>query len=390
MAYQLKTALQKTYAMEIIFWQLMPSHHQSGVMRHLAKTWNREMHAVFDMKMLPERRKLGWQPPELGTINQHFLEDKKAPRKFVSDFIDRHRDAIHILSGFRGCHSVNSAWAKLRQYPASHLAVIAERPNMLTWKSYPKKLWYKHFIEKHKHRFKAILSMGRLGVKWFRGIGCSDDILFPYMYQHDNSTNQQNSHATEARSGDVKFIYAGQFIRRKGCDLLLEATCILPSNGWSLDLVGEGHELSDYIKSFIDAYKLPVRYIGKWSSSEVLSRLKGYDVCIVPSRHDGWGMVVNEAIEAGLGVIVSDRTGACDLVNASGAGIVVPANNISALSEAMQSVLDNPGYISLWRNRAKEFAPRICASSVGSYLHDVLNYSFLGRGIKKPIAPWVS
>jgi glycosyltransferase involved in cell wall biosynthesis len=374
--------------MEIVFWQLMPSHHQSGVMRLLAKTWNRRVYAVFDMKMLSELRKLGWQPPDLGTIHQHFLEDKKAPRKFVSDFIDGHRDAIHILSGFRGCHSVDSAWVKLRQYPASRLATIAERPNMMTWNSHLKKSWYKHFIKKYNHKFKAILPMGILGVKWFRDIGCSEDILFPYMYQYDNSTIQ-NLQATKIRSDNVKFIYAGQFIRRKGCDLLLRATRVLPSNGWSLDLVGEGHELGGYIKSFIDTHKLPIRYIGKWSSSEVVSRLKRYDICIVPSRHDGWGMVVNEAIEAGLGVIVSDRTGACDLVNASGAGIVVPANNVSALSGAMQSVLDNPEQVSLWQKQAKKFAPIICASSVGSYLYDVLTYSFLGRDIKRPEAPWL-
>jgi glycosyltransferase involved in cell wall biosynthesis len=374
--------------MEIVFWQLMPSHHQSGVMRHLAKAWNRKIHAVFDIKMLPDRKKLGWQSPDLGSINTHFLEDIKNTQKFVSDFIDEHRDAIHILSGFRGCNSVDSAWAKLMQYQVSRLAVIAERPNMLTWKSHLKKFWYKRFIEKYKQRFKAILPMGRLGVKWFRDIGCSDDVLFPYMYQYDNTTNQ-HSQAIRARSGDMKFIYAGQLIQRKGCDLLLEATRMLPSNGWSLDLVGEGHELGDYVKSFIDTYKLPVRYIGKWNSSEVVSRLKVYDICIVPSRHDGWGMVVNEAIEAGLGVIVSDRTGACDLVNASGSGIVVPANNVPALSGAMQIALDNPEQVSSWQKRAKEYVPRICASSVGSYLYDVLAYSFLNCDTKRPEAPWL-
>ncbi len=375
--------------MDIVFWQLMPSHHQSGVMRHLAKTWNRKMHAVFDMKMLPERRKLGWQPPDMDSIELHFLDEEKNPQKFVSDFVAEHRDAIHVLSGFRGCHSVELAWAKLRQYPTSRLAVIAERPNMQTWKSYLKKLWYKHFIKKYRRRFKAILPMGRLGMKWFQGIGCSEDALFPYMYQNDSMTAQQNTQTAAARSGNVKFVYAGQFIRRKGCDLLLRAIRMLPSNGWSLDMVGEGGELNDYIKSFIDSNKLPIRYIGKCNSSEVVSCLQRYDVCIVPSRHDGWGMVVNEAIEAGLGVIVSDRTGASDLVEVSGAGIVVPANNVSALSGAMQSVLDNPGQVSLWQMKAKKFAPRICASSVGSYLHDVLTYSFLGRDIKRPEAPWL-
>lgn len=374
--------------MEIVFWQLMPSHHQSGVMRHLADTWNKQVHAVFDMKMLPEREKLGWQIPNLGTIDKHFLENENIPRKFVQDFITEHREAIHILSGFRGCRSVDLAWRYLKKHPKSHLAVIAERPNMLTWKSHFKKLWYKYFIEKYKLRFKAILSMGTLGVEWFRGIGCPDDILFPYMYQYDGMTTKQNSRKAEICRNNVKFIYAGQFIKRKGCDLLLQATRMLSPKGWSLDLVGEGYELGDYIDTFINSHKLPIRYIGKWDSGKVVSHLREYDVCIVPSRHDGWGMVVNEAIEAGLGVIVSDRTGSCDLVEASGAGLVVPADNPPALSEAMQSVLVNPELTSLWRKRAIHFSPRICASSIGSYLRDVLAYSFLGSDIKKPKAPW--
>ena len=375
--------------MEIIFWQLMPSHHLSGAMRHLAKVWNKQVHAVFDMKMLSERRKLGWLSPDMGSIKLHFLDEEKNPQKFVSDFVAEHRDAIHVLSGFRGCNSVELAWAKLRQYPTSRLAIIAERPDMQTWKSHLKKLCYKHFIKKYRRRFKAILLMGRLGIKWFQGIGCPNDILFPFAYQFDRAIDHNYLQYLKDFSGELKLIYVGRFIQTKGCDLLLEAMRALPSDGWRLDLVGGGGELSDHVNKFISSSKLPIRYIGIWPSNEVVSRLQRYDVCIVPSRYDGWAMVVNEAIEAGLGVIVSDRTGASDLVEVSGAGIVVPANNIMALSEAMQSVLDNPRLVSLWRQRAIDFAPRIYTSSVGSYLHDVLTYSFLGQGVKRPEAPWL-
>ncbi len=375
--------------MDIVFWQLIPSHHLSGAMQHLAETWNRPVHAVFDLRMLSERKIQGWQPPDMGSIEPHFLEGKKNPNKFVSDFITEHRNAIHILSGFRGCHSVDLAWKKLRQDPTSHLAVIAERPDMRTWKSHLKKLWYKHFIIKYRHRFKAILPMGRLGMKWFQCMGWPDDVLFPFIYQYDGTTNQNHSKHLKDSTDELKLVYVGQFIKRKGCDLLLKATRALPSKGWSLDLVGGGGELSDYVRKFIETCRLPIQYFGKWNSKEVVSCLQKYDVCIVPSRHDGWGMVVNEAIEAGLGVIVSDRTGASDLVEVSGAGTVVASNRTSELSEAIRNVLKKPVTIQAWRKRAIDFTPRISTKMVGTYLHDVLEYTFFGKCIKRPQAPWL-
>ena len=56
---------------------------------------------------------------------------------------------------------------------------------------------------------------------------------------------------------------------------------------------------------------------------------------VLPSRHDGWGVVVNEAIGAGLPIIVSDRVGARDLVENGVNGFITIAGNVDSLASAL-------------------------------------------------------
>ena len=67
-----------------------------------------------------------------------------------------------------------------------------------------------------------------------------------------------------------------------------------------------------------------------------LAVYRAADVLCVPSRHDGWGLVVPEALAAGLPVIASDRTGAAlELLRPRANGWLIPANDETALLAAM-------------------------------------------------------
>jgi glycosyltransferase involved in cell wall biosynthesis len=62
------------------------------------------------------------------------------------------------------------------------------------------------------------------------------------------------------------------------------------------------------------------------------------DVLVLPSDHETWGVVVNEAMAAGVLPVVSDRVGAGpDLVD--GIGEVYPRGDVTALTEALRRVL---------------------------------------------------
>ena len=108
-------------------------------------------------------------------------------------------------------------------------------------------------------------------------------------------------------------------IARKGVDLLLQAFARLDARARLL-LVGREADLPGWLAA------LPAeRARAAWSTRasrppEALPRFFARaDVFVLPSRYDGWGVVVNQALGAGLPILCSDAVGAAaDLVRAGG------------------------------------------------------------------------
>jgi glycosyltransferase involved in cell wall biosynthesis len=66
-------------------------------------------------------------------------------------------------------------------------------------------------------------------------------------------------------------------------------------------------------------------------------------VFVLPSRHEPWGLIVNEVMNAGRAVIVSDEVGCQpDLVEDGVEGCVFPAGDVAALTDALRKVLATP------------------------------------------------
>jgi glycosyltransferase involved in cell wall biosynthesis len=141
------------------------------------------------------------------------------------------------------------------------------------------------------------------------------------------------SPAAEKRAeGDgLTFVFVGATTPVKGLDLLLAAFArtraeapaarlllIGPSGKGAPIPGGEG-----------------VTVLGSLPQPELAARLSAADCLVLPSRNESFGMVVPEALAAGLPVLVSDRVGAKDLVSEGRTGWVVPGGDVAALSERM-------------------------------------------------------
>jgi glycosyltransferase involved in cell wall biosynthesis len=98
--------------------------------------------------------------------------------------------------------------------------------------------------------------------------------------------------------------------------------------------------------------------VGRLSGDEVYKHYAAADVLILPSSREPWGLVVNEAMAAGLPVIVSDRVGsATDLVEGRGTGIVIPHDDVAALTSAMATLAQDQ----LGRERMAQAAKALIA-----------------------------
>lgn len=168
-------------------------------------------------------------------------------------------------------------------------------------------------------------------------------------------------HASARRAGsDTVFLFCGQMIARKGIDLLLQAFARLAGTRTDIRLllVGREAELPGLLAALPATARERVEYAGFQAPDSLPAWFAKADVFVLPSRHDGWGVVVNQALGAGLPCIVSDAVGAGELITNGVHGQIVPAGDATALAEAMLAVAGNAES----RDRQAEAALRLADS----------------------------
>ncbi len=127
----------------------------------------------------------------------------------------------------------------------------------------------------------------------------------------------------------------GQFIHRKGFDILLEACRHIDKN-IGVYIVG-GEPTDEYIK-MKEKYGLTnVHFEGFKTKAELAEYFKMADIFVLPTREDIWGLVINEAMAYGLPVVTTDNCVAgLELVDDKN-GAIVPVEDSKALADVINN-----------------------------------------------------
>jgi glycosyltransferase involved in cell wall biosynthesis len=143
----------------------------------------------------------------------------------------------------------------------------------------------------------------------------------------------------ENKKGKTTFLFAGKVDLQKGVQYLLEAWSMSEFANSKLLLAGK---ISENMKSIKNRYERDdtIRFLG-WRD-DIAEVYANSDVFVLPSLHDGFGMVVTEAMANELPVLISENTGAKDCVREGVDGQVVSIRDSEALAEAMQYMHNNP------------------------------------------------
>ncbi len=89
-----------------------------------------------------------------------------------------------------------------------------------------------------------------------------------------------------------------------------------------------------------------VRFLGFVNQSKLPGVYVASDLLVLPSGHEPWGLVVNEAMGCGLPAVVSDRVGAnLDLITPGVTGEVYPSANVEALANILRQLVSDPSRI---------------------------------------------
>jgi glycosyltransferase involved in cell wall biosynthesis len=141
----------------------------------------------------------------------------------------------------------------------------------------------------------------------------------------------------------LQLIYTGICHARKGLHILLDAMEILYNNRVEcfLTIIGPPGNATAMLRQ---KKQDNVTYIDAVSHIQLASYLQKADVFVFPSFLDSWGMSVVEAMACGLPVIVSENSGAAELVTKE-CGFVIPINNVNILTDKILFFCNNPANV---------------------------------------------
>jgi glycosyltransferase involved in cell wall biosynthesis/peptidoglycan/xylan/chitin deacetylase (PgdA/CDA1 family) len=212
----------------------------------------------------------------------------------------------------------------------------------------------------------AILTTGRKAASMY-GELCPEGTVIDCVPYYLDLSRFLELPLPEITGGCIEFICCCQLIPRKGLDVLLQACERLPAKGWRLTIAGEGELFQSLQSDFAERWpEDQVRFIGPLHFNDRFAAFGGKHVFVLPSRWDGWGMVVPEALAAGLPVISTDRViSAHEFILNGRNGFVIPSDDPGTLADRMLWFLQNSSSIPQMgraaRSALKDYRPEIGA-----------------------------
>lgn len=145
-------------------------------------------------------------------------------------------------------------------------------------------------------------------------------------------------------SGKV-VLYVGQLIARKGVDHFLEAWAKLPASlrdSNTLLIVGSGNSEESFKKQTNELSLKTVHFLGRKAPPELADLYAVASLFVMPSLIEIWGLVTNEAMNAGLPVVCSKHAGcAYELITDDAFGTIIDPEDHEEFSNALEHWLSN-------------------------------------------------
>jgi glycosyltransferase involved in cell wall biosynthesis len=365
--------------MRVWFWQRIVTPHMTELATQLANQ-GCDVTYVAEQPMSADRVEQGWLVPELKGVRLEFAPDADAISTLVASAPD---DSIHICQGIRGNGLVGQAQAALKARGLRQW-VVMETVDDTGWQGAIKRLEYRRLFGIWRKHLRGLLATGHRTPEWVAARGVPQDQVFPFAYFLGDLDSK--IHPPQATRERFRFVFVGQFIERKRLDLLLEALHGIQAQHFELTVIGSGPLESSLRARAEELLPGRVHWIGGLPLNRVPLEMANADCLVLPSRHDGWGAVVSEAMMVGTPVICSDTCGAAGVVRASGKGGVFRSGDCGDLIQNLERVLSIGLIAAKDRMDLANWASCLGAEAGASYLADILKYDD-GLG-EKPAPPW--
>jgi len=331
-----------------------------------------------------------WDVPLLDGYEYEFLENVAThPRTSSFNGLDVPGIRQSLRKGAFDAVLVNgwnhkAAWQTIWAAKQLGLPVLTRGDSHLHTPRSPMKTWIKRISYPLMLRaFDGFLDVGQWSREYYLHYGVRPDRIFhvphvideaQFRHSAESFRNERESIRREWNlpSQAIVFLFAGKFIALKNPMTFLRSLGLAFTEDPAIAglMVGDG-SLRSECQAFASRAGLPAVFTGFLNQSTLVNAFVAADVLVVPSEHETWGIVVNEAMWCGLPCIVSDQVGCGpDLVAAQGAGEVFPLHDEAALAAAMVKFAHNPELRRQSGERAREV---VQAYSVASAVEGTVN-----------------
>jgi glycosyltransferase involved in cell wall biosynthesis len=376
-----------TDELKLTVWMNMPSFYQDSLFNALSSVDGVDLEVVFAGELHSWRTELGWE--RRSSYPRHRFLTSRYALSEAGRIVQSQPERFHVVNGIWA----EPAFSRVLWTLASagrQFAIYTEAPEPGCEGPWPLSALKKSFARLLARRGAALLAISHFAEEYYAQLGFDPRRIYPFGYFREAAA-PGSEWVASARPAKAEIIFVGQLIRRKGIDVLIGAVepLLRERADITVTLVGAG-ELEEELKRLVASKRLDSRieFDGPVSPDNIQSRITKAEVLVLPSRWDGWGLVVNEALSAGVPVVVSDRCGAADLINPGENGFVFRSEDRDDLRYSLERVLD-PVHRASMRAAAQKSGHLVSAEVAAGYVIECIRHL---RGLKKekPPAPWVA
>lgn len=320
----------------LIVWMNQPSHHQSQFFKALNNKFE-YFKVYYYGTVSQDRQEMGWTTDIVLNDYEEYIDCNN----YDLD-LEVMKNYIHIIPGYG-----HPLLLKLRKFFSENGIkwIHWSEKSSQGWKwyiSYPRKFLHAYYVNKYAL---GALAIGEHAKKDFIKWGINEDKIEILSYSFNTMEEiEPDSEIIKFKANRKAFLFVGSLYPLKGIDLLIKAFAEKYNNNpdWCLVLVGNeknGFNYRQLIASL--GIEKQVMFRGVIPAKDIYSAYSASDVFVLPSRYDGWGMVVNEAIYCGLPVIASDAVGASAHLVTPENGYIFQSNKFIDLANCMKQYQDD-------------------------------------------------
>lgn len=272
--------------------------------------------------------------------------------------LKRERPSKIIVAGFSPATIKVFFWGMLKGTPFYIWSGTINKGNR---NAAPHRRWLRKVIIS---RAAGFIAYGSMAKKYLEDLGADSDRIAVATNAVDTDFfSNRTDEMRKKQAGKVpklfNFIYIGYLVPRKQVEKVIEAAEMLSKlrKDFSVTIVGEGESRESLENACAKAgLSGMVRFEGYHQKEDLPAFLADADAFLFQTGYDIWGLVLNEAMAAGLPVIASVNAGAtCDLIIDGETGFSNDFNDTAKVVERMEWMMDNRGTCLEIGRRAKKY-----------------------------------